>query len=390
MADTDLIFRGSQDVIVKEELEARLDSKTPMRIKFGIDPTAGRIHIGRAATIRHLKHFQDLGHEVHIIIGDFTGQIGDSSDKDVERKMLSRADIEENMKNYSDQLSKIFDTSKMTVHYNGDWFYKMDLAEFFTLQQMFSVAQMIERDNFAIRYEKGSRIGLHEFSYALLQGYDSVAMKADVEIGGTDQLFNLLAGRTVQKNYDLKQQNIVTYELLLGLDGRKMSTTWDNCIYVDDEPSEMFGKVMSLKDELMWDYFRIVTELSTKELEQIKKEIDTGADPKALKIKLASEITKMYHGQAFADSAAANFDSQFTQGNSPKDVEDFSTQTGKVNVLDLVLEAGLVSSRSDAKRMLSQDAIKLNQEKVTTERVEISDGDIIQVGKRRFCKVKGQ
>jgi len=389
MLKTDLIFRGSQDAIVKEDLEKKLSGEKPLRVKFGIDPTAGRIHIGRAATIRHLKHFQDLGHEIHIIIGDFTGQIGDSSDKDAERQTLTREAIESNMKDYDKQLSKIFDTKNMTVHYNGEWFYKMGLDEFFNLQQMFSVAQMIERDNFALRYKKGNRIGLHEFSYALLQGYDSVAMKADVEIGGTDQLFNLLAGRTVQKNYNLPEQNIVTYELLLGLDGRKMSTTWDNCIYIDDEPNEMYGKVMSLNDELMWDYFRIVTELPEDDLVDIKKHIDEGDDPRKLKATLAHEITKMYHNEAKAKQAEEGFDKQFVGGGLPETIETKITKTGERNTAELLVELEMVESKSEARRMLEQGGVKINQGKTDSELIAINDGDIIQVGKRRFVKIKG-
>lgn len=391
MKNTDLVFRGSSDVIVKEELEKLLLADKPLRIKFGIDPTAGRIHIGRAATIRHLKHFQDLGHEVHIIIGSFTGQIGDSSDKDAERKMLTREEIEANMKDYDKQLSRIFDTSKMTVHYNGDWFAKMDLAEFFRLQQMFSVAQMIERENFALRYKEGNRIGLHEFSYALLQGYDSVAMKADIEIGGTDQLFNLLAGRTIQKNYDLKQQHVVTYELLLGLDGRKMSTTWGNCIYVDDEPNDMFGKVMSIGDELMWDYYRLVTEIPQTQLQAVKKKIEAGENPRQLKSDLAWEITKLYYDERTADKARDEFDSTFKDKSLPTGMTEAKTALGERKLVDLLVELTLVGSKSEAKRMVEQGAVKLNQRAIAKdeEMIKISAGDVVQVGKRRFTRVLG-
>lgn len=389
MDSKDLILRGAVDVIQQTELQERLNSGEKLRIKFGIDPTAGRIHIGRAATIRHLKHFQDLGHEIHVIIGSFTAQIGDSSDKEVERPALSKAEVEKNMADYEKQLSYIFDTSKMTVHYNGDWFDKMDLSEFMKLQQIFSVAQMIERDNFSIRYKNGDRIGLHEFSYALLQGYDSVAMKADVEIGGTDQLFNLLAGRTIQKNYNQKPQNIITYELLLGLDGRKMSTSWGNCIYVDDEANEMYGKIMSLKDDLMWDYFRIVTELESSELASIKQQLDSNEDPRGLKARLAHEITKMYHDEAAADRATEAFDNQFVDKSLPTDIEEKSVELGERNVIELLSETGLVDSNSEARRMLKQGGVKLNQEKITSEVLTISDGDVLQVGKRRFIRIKG-
>jgi tyrosyl-tRNA synthetase len=291
------------------------------------------------------------------------------------------------MVDYEKHLAKVFDTSKMVVHYQ-DWFNEMSVAEFLKLQQMFSVAQMIERDNFSKRYKNGDRIGLHEFSYALLQGYDSVAMKADIEIGGTDQLFNLLAGRTVQKAYGLEPQNIVTYELLLGLDGRKMSTSWGNCIYIDDEPSDMYGKVMSISDDLMWDYFRVVTEVEEAELAAIKQQLDGGQDPRGLKAKLAYEITKIYHGEAAAKAASEEFDSQFVKKQLPEDPQEITTRLGARDLVELLSETGLVDSNSEARRMIEQGAVKLNQEKIEGPTVEIAAGDVLQVGKRRFARVK--
>jgi tyrosyl-tRNA synthetase len=392
MKNTDarsLLLRGAAEIIVQDELEAALDRGQPLKIKYGIDPTADRIHIGRAATMRHLKHFQDLGHEIHIVIGSFTGQIGDSSDKDTERPMLTREQVVQNMEHYQQQLAHIFDTSRMSVHYNGDWFEKMSLAEFFKLQQLFSVAQMIERDNFTQRFTAHERIGLHEFSYALLQGYDSVELQADVEIGGTDQLFNLLAGRTVQKAYMQSQQHIITYELLMGTDGRKMSTSWGNCIYVDDEPTEMYGKIMTVNDELMWDYFRLVTELPDDELADIKQRLDAGQQNRELKGLLARTITEQYHNNAAALEAEAAFTAQFQDNQLPEDIPELTIQLGNRELVSLLVEVALAPSNSAAKRLIDQGAIRHNQEKTQAETIDVRDGDVLQAGKRRYVRIRG-
>lgn len=384
-----LIYRGSVDVIVKDELDKLLGTKKFLRIKYGIDPTAGRIHIGRAATMRHLKHFQELGHKIDIVIGSFTATIGDSSDKEAERQALTPEEVKSNMASYEAQLGRIFDVAKAKIHYNGEWFDDMPLQEFLGLQQLFSVSQMLERDNFAKRYASESRIGLHELSYPLLQGYDSVKLQTDVEIGGTDQLFNLLAGRTVQKHYAQTAQSIITYELLPGLDGRKMSTSWGNCIYVDDEPAEMYGKVMSIADALMWDYYRISTEITDEELAQVKQQIDSGDDPRALKARLALEITKLYHGEAAAAAAETQFNAQFKGGELPEGIEDFKTELGEREVSELLTEAGLVDTKSEARRQLDQNGVRLNQKKVSAQTITVQDGDIISVGKRRFKRIRG-
>lgn len=382
-----LVMRGASRVIVEKDLNKRLKSGQKLHIKYGIDPTAGQIHIGRASTMRHLKHFQDLGHKVHIVIGSFTGTIGDSSDKDAERPMLTKEQVRSNMQSYKAQMSKILNVRKVKFHFNDSWFRRLDLAEFFRLQQLFSVAQMIERDNFWKRYKAGKRIGLHEFSYAILQGYDSVAIKADVEIGGTDQLFNMLAGRVVQKMYHLKPQNVITYELLAGTDGRKMSTSWGNCIYITDAPEIMFGKVMSINDNLMWDYYRLVSELSDKELKAVEKDLKAKKDPKGLKIRLALLITAMYHGQKAALKAQSQFASTFGAKNLPENIAEVKVVLGKRPVVDLLLETKLLTSKSDARRQLSQGAVRLNQVKLSVPDVEVSSGDVLQVGKRKFVRL---
>ncbi|MBA3678716.1 tyrosine--tRNA ligase, partial [Candidatus Saccharibacteria bacterium] len=257
----DLLERGVEDVIVRAELEKKLKSGKKLRIKLGIDPTNPQIHIGRATVLWKLKQFQDLGHQITLVIGTFTGTIGDASDKDSERPMRERSEIDANAKLYFEQISKILDMKKVELFYNGDWFDKMHLQDFFALTQLFTIQQMIERENFALRIEAGKPVGIHETLYPMLQGYDSVQMKTDVEVGGTDQLFNMLAGRTVQKAYKMEQQSVMTFHLLEGTDGRKMSSSWGNCIYINDEPAEMFGKVMTIRDELIPIYFKLCTDV---------------------------------------------------------------------------------------------------------------------------------
>lgn len=382
------VLRGTSKVIVESEFKKLLKSGKKLHIKYGIDPTAGKIHIGRAATIRHLKHFQDLGHTIHIVIGSFTGTIGDSSDKDSERQMLTALEVRQNMQSYKKQMAKIINVRKAKFHYNDRWFNKLALSEFFKLQQLFSVAQMIERDNFLKRYKAGKRIGLHEFSYALLQGYDSVAINADVEIGGTDQLFNMLAGRVVQKMYHQKPQSVITYELLAGTDGRKMSTSWDNCIYVTDEPDAMFGKVMSISDDLMWDYYRLVSELNDSDLRAVEKALKSKKDPRGLKLRLAYLITTLYYGDKLAMAAQNQFELLHGVNKTlPKDISEVKVGLGNRPVIDLLIETALLTSKSEARRQLSHGAVRLNQVKLTSTEVNVKSGDVLQLGKRKFVRL---
>ncbi|MCX6806502.1 MAG: tyrosine--tRNA ligase, partial [Patescibacteria group bacterium] len=282
-----LLTRNVEDLIVRSELEKKLKSKTKLRIKLGIDPTGSRIHIGRAVTLWKLRQFQELGHQITFVAGTFTAQIGDTSDKESERKMLTKEEVTNNFKSYHAQLSKILDMDKVEVFQNGDWFNKMDLEEFFKLTSLFTIQQMIERENFAKRIKSNKPVGLHETLYALLQGYDSVMMKTDLEVGGTDQLFNMLAGRTVQKAYGQVPQSVMTFHILEGMDGRKMSTSWGNCIYIDDEPLEMYGKVMAINDELIPSYFKMATDVPMDVIEQIEKDMAMGANPRDTKDSLA-------------------------------------------------------------------------------------------------------
>jgi len=383
-----IIFRGATHVVVKEDLEKKLTTGEPLRIKLGIDPTGSRLTLGHAVNLWRLRAFQELGHQIVLIIGTFTGQVGDTSDKETERPMLSAEQVMENMQSYADFASRALDMEKVEVVQNGDWFNEMPLSKFMHLQSLFSVAQMTERDNFDKRLKKGDKVGLHELSYAILQGYDSVAVKADVEIGGNDQLFNVLAGRTVQKAHDQEPQNVVIYDLLIGSDGKKMSKSSGNCIWIDDEANEMYGKVMRISDDLILHYYELATLVPDEELEKAKAELDGDGNPRDIKARLAREITALYHGEEKADSAAKAFDSQFKDGKLPDDIKVVELEVRSWKTVDLLVKTGLAPSKSEARRLLEQGAVKLNQEKVEAEEIEVRDGDIIQAGKRRFAKIQ--
>lgn len=382
----ELLFRGSQEIIVEKELKEKLASGDKLRIKYGIDPTGSRIHIGHAATMRKLKHFQDEGHQIVLIIGSFTGRIGDASDKDSERTLLSSEEVKANMKGYEAQLGRIFDLEETEFHYNHEWFEKMSLDEWLRINQLFSVAQLIERDNFSKRFASGSRIGLQEFQYPLLQGYDSVAVEADVEIGGSDQLFNLLAGRTLQKSYGQNPQNIITYELLQADDGRKMSKSWANCIWIDDEPNDMYGKVMRINDELIMHYFELCSDLTNAELDEIKVQLKKD-NPKVVKSRLAREIVSIYYDEATAFAAEEAFSSQFVKGELPENIEEMTLKKAEWNLVDLLAETGLAASKKEANRLISQGGVKINSQKTDESEVILSSGDVVQAGKRRFVKI---
>lgn len=384
----DLIFRASQDVYVRDELESALAGSRPLRIKYGIDPTGERIHIGHASTMRKLRHFQDAGHQIVLIVGSFTGQIGDASDKTAERTILTREEVEANMRSYREQLSRIIDLDQAEIHYNHEWFDTFRLDEWLQLNQLFSVAQMLERDNFQQRYQNGARIGLQELQYPLLQGYDSVAVQAEVEIGGNDQLFNLLAGRTVQKYYQQTPQHVITYELLEADDGRKMSKTWANCVWVDDTPEDMYGKLMRINDELIMHYFRVCTDVDEQELHRLQKQLDEGENPRHIKDRLAREIVAIYHDQNAAEAAAQRFQEQFSQSQLPEEIPEVTLTTDQWTVVELLLELGLAKSKSAARRLLEQGGVRQNQEPVQGEHITVGDGDVLQVGKRKFARIK--
>ncbi|MEI6169407.1 MAG: tyrosine--tRNA ligase [Candidatus Saccharibacteria bacterium] len=379
-----LLTRNVEDLIVRSELEKKLKSKTKLRIKLGIDPTGSLIHIGRAVTLWKLRQFQELGHKITFVAGTFTAQIGDTSDKESERKMLTKEEVTNNFKSYHAQLSKILDMDKVEVFQNGDWFNKMDLEEFFKLTSLFTIQQMTERENFAKRIKSNKPVGLHETLYALLQGYDSVMMKTDLEVGGTDQLFNMLAGRTVQKAYGQVPQSVMTFHILEGMDGRKMSTSWGNCIYIDDEPLEMYGKVMAINDELIPSYFKMATDVPMDVIEQIEKDMAMGANPRDTKASLAREIVARYNGKKAALSAEKDWEKQFRDGDRPAIINAFNTK--KKPILDVVSEAFDIS-KSEARRLMSQGGVKVDDQRVKDIETIIEKDCMIQLGKRRYKKI---
>ena len=378
-----LLTRGVTEVIDREHLKKALLSGKQLRVKLGFDPTGSKIHIGRAIVLRKLREFQDLGHKVVFIVGDFTAIIGDPSDKLEKRPMLTAAQVKENLKNYKQQVGKILDLGKAEFKFNSKWLSKINLGEFMQLQESFTVGQMLARRNFKERFEKGGEISTREFSYPLMQGYDSVAVKADVELGGFDQLFNLQAGRVIQPHYKQAPQDILTIEMLEGTDGRKMSTSWGNVINITDEPNDMFGKVMALKDELINKYFKLCTDVSDEEMAKLP------TNPKERKMRLAVEITTLYHGAKSAEAAKQNFIEVFSNKGVPKDIPTVTIASHGVTLVELLIEADLVTSKSEARRLIEQGGVKINEVKKTnpTETIAVEDGMIVQVGPRRFVRI---
>lgn len=383
----EILTRGVEEVFEKESLIKKLQSGKQLRIKFGIDPTGPKIHIGRAFQFWKLRAFQETGHKIVLIIGDFTAQIGDASDKQAMRKVLTEKEIKENLKNYLKQIGKILDLKKVEVRYNSEWFKKMKIRDFVTLQMIFTAQQTIQRRNFKERWDEGKPIGLHELDYPLFQGYDSVMIKSDVEIGGSDQLFNLQAGREIQKYFKQPPQDIMTSKMLNGLDGRKMSTSWGNIITIVDEPADMFGRVMSMKDELIDEYFELATRLSKEEISQIKKISD---NPRDIKARLAKEIVKMYHNEKAAEMAEMEFNKIFRNKELPSDMPVFETEKKIYLLADLLCDSLLAPSRNEAKRLIEAGAVDLDDvtEKDWRKSVEIKNEMIIKVGSRKFIKIK--
>jgi tyrosyl-tRNA synthetase len=383
----ELLTRGVEEVIDKGHLEEALRSKKKLRVKLGIDPTSPNIHIGRAVVLWKLRQFQELGHQVVFIVGDFTGLIGDTSDKEAERPMLGEAEIKKNLKTYFEQAFKILDKKKTETHYNSKWLKKLGFLEIGKMADLFSLHEMAARENVAVRLKAGKRVSFRELLYPIMQGYDSVAVKADVELGGTDQRFNLLAGRTIQPAYAQKPQDILTTQLMEGTDGRKMSSSWGNVINITDEPNNMFGKVMSINDELIKKYFILATRAEIKEIDEIMKL----ANPRDQKLVLAEEITSLYHGKAAGAKAKEAFINQFNKGELPENIVVHSMDLPMASA-DVMVLAQLVSSKSEARRLIAQGGVKINGEVIKTDMViEKSDKDkLIQVGKRKFVKIKSK
>ncbi|MFM2357755.1 MAG: tyrosyl-tRNA synthetase, tyrosyl-tRNA synthetase [Candidatus Parcubacteria bacterium] len=383
----EILERGVEDVLVKESLQARLASGKELRIKLGFDPTGSKIHLGRALVLWKLKAFQDLGHKIVFIVGDFTARIGDPSDKLEKRPMLTEQDIQKNLKGYKEQVGKILDLRKVEFCFNSTWLKKMSFNETVNLAESFSVQQMSARRNFKERFDKGEEVSLREFLYPLMQGYDSVVVKSDVEIGGFDQLFNLKAGRTVQKRYGMKEQDVLTTKMLLGTDGRKMSTSWGNVINITDEPGDMFGKVMSIKDELISDYFLLCTNTSLSEIEEIKKQLAQGENPRNIKIVLAFKIVELYYGGSKAEFAQKNFIQTFKKGGVPEDIQTIQVEKDSLFV-DVLTNAGFISSKSDFRRLVVEGALaKLPEGRKITDPYGVAEEGDFKIGKRRFVRI---
>lgn len=382
-----LLSRGVEDVLVKEELKRDLMSGRQLRIKLGVDPTSPKIHIGRAVTLRKLREFQKLGHQVIFIVGDFTAQVGDASDKSEKRPMLTRVEIDDNLKDYKNQVSKILDISKTEFVYNNDWLSKLSFGEVVKLAECFSVQQMLVRRNFKDRYEKGVEISLREFLYPIMQGYDSVVVKADVEIGGFDQLFNLKAGRVLQEYYGMSKQHLLTTMMLEGTDGRKMSSSWGNIISIVDEPSDMFGKIMSVKDDLIIKYFNLCTDLSTEEISEFEKQMKEGINPRDIKMKLASEIVTLYHNEKEANLAKNSFVETFQKGGMPEDLKE--TEVNKDEELgDVLVREKIIPSKTEWRRLVQTKSISDKDGKGITDPKQLVYENVFKIGKRRFIKIK--
>ncbi|KKT75263.1 MAG: Tyrosine-tRNA ligase [Parcubacteria group bacterium GW2011_GWB1_44_7] len=385
----ELLTRGVEEVFVLESLKQKLLAGKQLRVKFGIDPTGKKIHIGRASAFWKLRAFQELGHKIVLIIGDFTAQIGDPSDKLSKRPMLSKEQVQENLKDYKNQIGKILNLAKVEFVYNGDWLGKLGFQEISELAEGFSVQQMFARRNFQERFDKKEEVSLREFLYPLMQGYDSVIVKADVEIGGTDQLFNLKAGRVIQKHYGQPEQDIMTLKMLAGTDGRKMSTSWGNVINIIDELDNMFGKVMSVRDDLILDYFLLCADIAVEEIEKIESEMASGKNPRDIKLDLAEKITARYWGAERAKAARASFLSVFKSGNLPGNIKETKVNLGEL-LVDIVLREKLVSSKSDFRRLVSEGAVSNaeTKEKITDPFFKITDAITIRIGPLRFLKIK--
>jgi tyrosyl-tRNA synthetase len=391
----EFLKKGTVDIIREQDLRAKLErsAKTgkPLRIKLGLDPTAPDIHVGHTVVIRKLKAFQDLGHTVIFLIGDFTGMIGDPSGKNVTRPPLSREEIDANAETYKAQMFKLLDPEKTELRFNAEWMDKFTAADFVRLCAKTTVKQILERDDFEKRMRDEKPISLHELLYPLVQGYDSVALESDVELGGTDQKFNLLMGRNLQREFAQEPQVIMTTPLLEGLDGvNKMSKSLGNYIGITDPTKDMFGKVMSISDELMWRYYELLTDLSPSEISNLRSQIDAGENPRNVKVNLAKLIIKDFHSESDADAAEEDFNRRFVQKEVPDEVEEKQVEAGNYNLAQLLVDTGLASSKGEARRLIEQGGVKVNGEKAAAANADIAvtdDGVLLQVGKRKFLRI---
>lgn len=392
--DLELIKKGSEEILLLNELEDRLKLGKPLRIKFGMDPTAPDLHLGHSVALTKLRHFQMLGHTILFLIGDFTGMIGDPTGKDVTRKPLTKEQVLENAKTYERQVFKILDPEKTQVVFNSTWLNTLGAEGMIKLAAQYTVGRMLERDSFKQRYKNGGSISIHEFLYPLIQGYDSVALEADVELGGTDQKFNLLMGRELQKQYGQTPQVILTMPLLEGTDGvQKMSKSLGNYIGIDETPKEIFGKIMSISDDLMWRYFDLVSDKTPAEILQLKESVAQGANPRDIKFLLADEIITRFHNKQAASDAQAAFIAQFSQGALPEEIPEVNVTVAKgessLLITNLLKNAGLVPSVTEGGRMIEAGAVRIDGVKIEDKGLKFAVGQtsIVQVGKRKFAKV---
>jgi tyrosyl-tRNA synthetase len=386
------IKQGAHEILLEEELRTKLATGKPLRIKAGFDPTAPDLHLGHTVLLNKLRQFQKLGHTILFLIGDFTGMIGDPTGKNVTRQPLSREQVQENARTYQEQIYKILDPDVTQICFNSEWMNKMDASGLIKLAAQHTVARMLERDDFHKRYRSEQPIAIHEFLYPIIQGYDSVALQADVELGGTDQKFNLLVGRELQKHYGQTPQVVLTMPILEGLDGvQKMSKSLDNYIGIDEPPAEMFGKLMSVSDTLMWRYIELLSFRTPAEIANWKKSVEEGANPRDIKVEFAQEIVARFHSQQVATQAYEQFVARFKRHEMPEDMPEFTltTETDHIPIANLLKQAGLTPSTSEAIRMIKQNAVKMDGEKITDRGLKIPPASthVYQVGKRRFARV---
>ncbi|OQW84415.1 MAG: tyrosine--tRNA ligase [Proteobacteria bacterium ST_bin16] len=391
LSDLEIIKRGSHELLVETELESKLISGNPLRVKAGFDPTAPDLHLGHTVLLNKLRQLQDMGHHILFLIGDFTGMIGDPSGKNSTRPPLTREQVAENAQSYTTQVFKILKQEQTEVVFNSTWMDKLNAADLIKLAATHTVARMLERDDFDKRYRNNQPIAIHEFLYPLIQGYDSVALKADLELGGTDQKFNLLMGRELQRHFGQPQQCILMMPLLEGLDGvNKMSKSLNNYVGITESPKEIFGKLMSVSDQLMWRYLELLSFESLQTIRTWREEVENGRNPRDIKVKLAQEIVARFHSQQAAEEALADFEARFRHGALPDEIPEkiIATTDGEIPLVQLLKQAGLTASTSEALRMIEQGAVKLDGEKVEDKSTKIKRGTsvVIQVGKRKFAK----
>lgn len=386
----EILSRGVAETIHPEKIKEKLLSGINLRVKFGIDPTSPNIHIGRATAIWKLRELQDLGHTIVFIIGDFTGVIGDTSDKESERPMLTKEVVEKNLATYFEQAGKVLDMSKVEKHRNTEWLEGLKYRDITEHAEVFSLSDFIARENIKLRLEKGSRISLRELMYPLMQGYDSVAINADIEIGGTDQKFNMLAGRRLQEHFKKEPQNILMLSLIEGLDGRKMSSSWGNTININDEPNDMFGKVMSLRDELIIKYFINVTRIPMNEVKETEEMVAKGGNPRDAKLKLAKEIVSMYYGKEQAEKAHETFLSTFQKKEIPDEMLEIEISEG-VSLADLLVQREMVASKGEFRRLVEEGAVKILKNEREEEKIldynAVASVGVYKIGKRRFVRI---